>query len=51
VHVEIYSTGTNGSPVGVSKLIVTAIICVKMRLKKRTSEKKKGKNTNYLITL
>jgi len=51
VHVEIYDTGSNGSPVEVSKLIVKAIICVKNALKKRTSEKKKGKNTNYLITL
>jgi hypothetical protein len=44
VHVEIYGTGSNGSPVEVSKLIVKAIICVKNALKKNEHlKRKKGK--------
>ena len=50
MHVEIYDAVSKGSPVKVSKLIIKTIICVKNPLKK-TSEKKKGKNVNYLITL
>ena len=39
MHVEIYGTGSNGSPVEVSKLIVTAIICVKNAFEKREEYK------------
>jgi hypothetical protein len=35
VHVEKYGTGSNDSPVEVSKLIATAIICAKNALKKK----------------